>query len=134
MHNRLFNFKTLPNIFCHFSQILIHGTCFILQILQQTRELLPLCAFKFSLGPNAPNLQQGNSFPYVHSKFSLVPNTPKFFNISHLFSTNYSYFAFSNITLFYVTVNFSPFTVILCQLPPLTTNKCGEDLTTAQPH
>ena len=43
----------------HFSQILIHCTCFILQILQRTSK-------------------QGNSFPYVHFKFSLGPNAPKF--------------------------------------------------------
>ena len=102
-----------------------------LQILQQTSKL-------------------GNSFPYVHSKFSigakhtkiynkgtpslvcilnfhLVPNAPKFFNISCLFSTNYSYLAFSNVTLFYVTVNFFPIYCYFISTTP-TTNSAVKTL------
>ena len=60
--------------------------------------------------------------------FHLVPNTPNVFNISHLLSANYSYFAFSNITLFYVTVNFFPIYCYFMSATPPPTNSAVKTL------
>ena len=85
------------------------------------KELLPLYAFFLvPIWAKCTKIyNKGTPSLMCILNFHLVPNVPKFFNISRLFSANYSYFIFfSNVMLFYVTVNFSPCTVILCQLPP----------------
>ena len=131
MHNHLFKFK----IFCRFSQILICGTCFIFIANKQTRELLPLYAFLISSGAkHAKIYNKGTPSLMCILNFHLVPNAPKFFNISRLFSANYPYFTFSNVTLLYVTVNFFPHLLLFYVSYPPPTNQCSEDLTTAHPH
>ena len=113
MHNHLFNFETLPNIFPSFQGDINPWYLFYFYryCSKQANEGTPslICILNFHWGQTQQNLQQGNYFPYVHSKFSFGAKCAKiFFNISQLFSTNYSCFAFSNIALFYVTVNFFP--------------------------
>ena len=104
---------------------------------KQMRELLPLYAFfKILIWAKCTKIyNKGTPSLMCILNFHLVPNVPKFFNISCLFSANYSYFIFfSNVMLFYVTVNFFPmYSYFMSTTPPPPTNKCGEDLTTAHP-
>ena len=98
LHNHLFNFETLPDPFPFF----------------QPNINLLLLFFRFM-----PSKQGTPSFMCILN-FCLVPNAPKFFKISQLFSINYSYFVLSNVTLFYVTaLNFFPiYCYFMSTIPP----------------